>query len=183
MQPDSGDTTNALLVQLIQITVNGTNSVPDTSHLSSSMQYSSSAVRAHGIAYGGLLLSLFTAILAFLLKAFLNLKKRMERGTLEERGIRRQIILDGPGYLHMESLLIGFFILLEISLFLLCLSLFFNTQQQQTIAKVIVGTTEVTLFFVLVLMAPFLFHPDSPLKNSTSSRLACWMFIKSSAIR
>ncbi|KAG1792034.1 uncharacterized protein HD556DRAFT_1294003, partial [Suillus plorans] len=47
MQPNPADTTNALLVQLIAITVNGSSAAHDISNLSSSMGYSSSTVWIH----------------------------------------------------------------------------------------------------------------------------------------
>ncbi|KAG1838916.1 hypothetical protein DFJ58DRAFT_622235, partial [Suillus subalutaceus] len=61
MQPDPGETTNALLVQLIQITVNGPNSAPDISDLSSSTQYSSSNVWVQTLAYASLAFSVLAA--------------------------------------------------------------------------------------------------------------------------
>ncbi|KAG2119276.1 hypothetical protein BD769DRAFT_1328770, partial [Suillus cothurnatus] len=61
MQPDPGETTNALLVQLIQITVNGPKSAPDISNLSSSTKYSSSNVWVQTLAYASLAFSVLAA--------------------------------------------------------------------------------------------------------------------------
>ncbi|KAG1839567.1 hypothetical protein DFJ58DRAFT_667718, partial [Suillus subalutaceus] len=61
MQPDSGDTTNALLVQLIQVSVDGPSAVDDISNLSSTTGYSSSTVWAQTLAYIGLALSMLAA--------------------------------------------------------------------------------------------------------------------------
>ncbi|KAG1840696.1 hypothetical protein DFJ58DRAFT_666957, partial [Suillus subalutaceus] len=61
MQPDSGDTTNALLVQLIQVTVHGSSAVPDISNLSSTTLYPSSTAWAQTLAYIALALSILAA--------------------------------------------------------------------------------------------------------------------------
>ncbi|KAG1724643.1 uncharacterized protein EDB91DRAFT_1022469, partial [Suillus paluster] len=68
MQPNPGDTTNALLVQLIQITVSGPNAVNDTSNLSSSMgfSFSSSTVWMQTLAYASLAFSVLAAFGAVL---------------------------------------------------------------------------------------------------------------------
>ncbi|KAG2078333.1 hypothetical protein BDR04DRAFT_998369, partial [Suillus decipiens] len=58
MQPDSGDTTNALLVQLIQVTVNGPSAIHDINNLSATAPYSSSIVWAQTLAYIALVLSI-----------------------------------------------------------------------------------------------------------------------------
>ncbi|KAG1721108.1 hypothetical protein EDB19DRAFT_1962253, partial [Suillus lakei] len=68
MQPNPGDTTNALLAQLIQITVNGPNSVPDISNLSSSTELSSSMIWVQSLAYASLAFSVLAAFGAILTK-------------------------------------------------------------------------------------------------------------------
>lgn len=75
MQPNPGDTTNALLVQLIYLTVSGTNSVPDISNLSSSTQYPSSTVLAQELAYSGLMFSLLAAFGSVMVKLLLYKSK------------------------------------------------------------------------------------------------------------
>ncbi|KAG1838923.1 hypothetical protein DFJ58DRAFT_813299, partial [Suillus subalutaceus] len=72
MQPDPGDTTNVLLLYLIQMTVNGPNSVPDISTLSSSTGYSSSTVWVQTLAYASLSFSVLAAFGAVLGKQWLN---------------------------------------------------------------------------------------------------------------
>ncbi|KAJ8581347.1 hypothetical protein M405DRAFT_721699, partial [Rhizopogon salebrosus TDB-379] len=59
MQPNPGDTTNALMVQLIQIIATG--NVPDISNLSSSTNYSSSAIWMQTLAYASLAFSVLAA--------------------------------------------------------------------------------------------------------------------------
>ncbi|KAG1744841.1 hypothetical protein EDB19DRAFT_1610516, partial [Suillus lakei] len=66
MQPNPGDTTNALLLQLIRINVNGPNSVPDISNLSSSTPYPSSHVWMQTLAYASLAFSVLAAFGAVL---------------------------------------------------------------------------------------------------------------------
>ncbi|KAG2070785.1 hypothetical protein BDR04DRAFT_1076372, partial [Suillus decipiens] len=61
MQPDSRDTTNALLVQLIQVIVDGPSAVHDIGNLSPTTRYSSSAVWVQTLAYSGLALSILAA--------------------------------------------------------------------------------------------------------------------------
>ncbi|KAG1851032.1 hypothetical protein C8R48DRAFT_640714, partial [Suillus tomentosus] len=61
MQPNPTDTTNALLVQLIAITVNGSSAAHDISDISSSTGYSSSTVWIQTLAYISLALSVIAA--------------------------------------------------------------------------------------------------------------------------
>ncbi|KAG2362584.1 hypothetical protein BDR07DRAFT_1333020, partial [Suillus spraguei] len=68
MQPDSGNTTNALLVNLIQVTVNGSSAVHDISNLSSTTPYSTSTVWAQALAYTALALSILAAFGAVVVK-------------------------------------------------------------------------------------------------------------------
>ncbi|KAG1812279.1 hypothetical protein EV424DRAFT_1287473, partial [Suillus variegatus] len=65
MQPDPGETTNDLLLQLIRINVNGPNSV-DISNLSSSTGYPSSTVWMQALAYASLAFSVLAAFGAVL---------------------------------------------------------------------------------------------------------------------
>ncbi|KAG2360155.1 hypothetical protein BDR07DRAFT_1487440 [Suillus spraguei] len=71
MQPNPGDT-DALLIQLIQIAANSSNSVPDISNISSSTHYSSTTVLAQAFAYASLLFSLLAAFRAVFAKQWLN---------------------------------------------------------------------------------------------------------------
>ncbi|KAG1725531.1 hypothetical protein EDB19DRAFT_264472 [Suillus lakei] len=66
MQPNPGDTTNSLLLQLIQISVNGPNSVQDVSNLSSSTGYPSSTVWMQTLAHASLAFSVLAAFGAVL---------------------------------------------------------------------------------------------------------------------
>ncbi|KAG1751689.1 hypothetical protein EDD22DRAFT_784951, partial [Suillus occidentalis] len=66
MQPNTGDTTNALLLYLIQVTVNGPNSAPPINTLSSSTGFSSSTVWMQALAYASLAFSVLAAFGAVL---------------------------------------------------------------------------------------------------------------------
>ncbi|KAG2128255.1 hypothetical protein DEU56DRAFT_742017, partial [Suillus clintonianus] len=66
MQPNPGDTTNVLLLYLIQMTANGTNTVNDISNLSSTTGYSSSTVWMQTLAYASLAFSVLAAFGAVL---------------------------------------------------------------------------------------------------------------------
>ncbi|KAG1886657.1 hypothetical protein F4604DRAFT_1282599 [Suillus subluteus] len=199
MQPDSGDTTNALLLYLIQISVNGPNSVPDINTLSSSTGYSSSTVWVQTLAYASLSFSVLAAFGAVLGKQWLNsYKSARGRGTLEERSIERQMKLDGVEYFRLQTVLQAFLVLLQISLLLFGLSLSANMwARQTTISSVIICTTAFGILFYVVTTLVSVSRPDSPFhtpgselfaticqtnlpNKSTLSRL---IFGKSSAIR
>ncbi|KAG2109032.1 uncharacterized protein F5147DRAFT_535561, partial [Suillus discolor] len=66
MQPNPGDTTNILLLYLIQLTVNGPNSVPDINTLSSSTVFPSSTVWIQSLSYASLTFSVLAAFGAVL---------------------------------------------------------------------------------------------------------------------
>ncbi|KAG2097964.1 uncharacterized protein F5147DRAFT_533929, partial [Suillus discolor] len=66
MQPNPGETTNVLLLHLIQMTANGTNTTNDISSLSSSTPYPSSTIWMQTLAYASLLFSVLAAFGAVL---------------------------------------------------------------------------------------------------------------------
>ncbi|KIK33100.1 hypothetical protein CY34DRAFT_47899, partial [Suillus luteus UH-Slu-Lm8-n1] len=72
MQPNPGDTTNTLLLQLILITAGGPNAVQDVSSLSSSMNFSSPTVWMQALGYASLASSVLAAFGAVLGKQWLN---------------------------------------------------------------------------------------------------------------
>ncbi|OAX34471.1 hypothetical protein K503DRAFT_675967, partial [Rhizopogon vinicolor AM-OR11-026] len=61
MQPNPGDTTNALMVQMMQILVSGPDAGIDISNLSSSTDYPSSTVWMQTLAYASLSFSVLAA--------------------------------------------------------------------------------------------------------------------------
>ncbi|KAG1720501.1 uncharacterized protein EDB91DRAFT_1340659 [Suillus paluster] len=130
-------------ITLTFITANGPNSVPDISNLSSSMGYSSSTVWIQTLAYASLAFSVFPAFGAVMGKQWLNSYKAARgRGTLEGRGMQRQMKPDGIQYFHLQTVLRAFLVLLQISLLLFGLSLSANMwTQQTTISNIIVSST------------------------------------------
>ncbi|KAG1737812.1 hypothetical protein EDB19DRAFT_1610268, partial [Suillus lakei] len=66
MQPNPGETTNALLLHLIQIVADSPNAAYDISNLSSSTEYSSSTVWMQTLAYASLAFSVLAAFGAVL---------------------------------------------------------------------------------------------------------------------
>jgi hypothetical protein len=167
MQPNTGDTTNALLLYLIQVTVNGPNSAPDINALSSSTGFSSSTVWMQALAYASLAFSVLAAFGAVLGKQWLNsYKSARGRGTLEERGIQRQIKLDGIEYFRLQTVLQSFLVLLQISLLLFGLSLSANMwAQQTTIASVIISITAFGILFYVGTALVSALRPHSPFRS------------------
>ena len=90
MQPNPGDTTNALMVQLIKAVVNGPNAV-NISDLSSSTPYASSTVWTQALSYASLAFSVFSAFGAVLAMQWFNSYKAVKgRCSLEERCIQTE---------------------------------------------------------------------------------------------
>src|ERR1700709_534033 len=118
MQPNPGDTTNVLMVQLIQIIV--ASDVPhDISNLSSSTSYPSSTVWIQTLAYASLAFSVLAAFGAVMGKQWLShFKAARGSGSLKEFGLQRQRKLDGLEEWYLQTVLGTFFVLLQISLVL-----------------------------------------------------------------
>ncbi|KAG2130148.1 uncharacterized protein EDB93DRAFT_1061994, partial [Suillus bovinus] len=66
MQPNPGDTTNALLLYLIQLNVSGQNSLPNVDTLSSTTRFDPSTVWTQALAYASLTFSVLAAFGAVL---------------------------------------------------------------------------------------------------------------------
>src|SRR5882757_464924 len=116
MQPNPGDTTNALMLQLINAVVNGPDAV-NFSDLSSSTTYTSSTVWTQTLSYASLAFSVLAAFGAVMGKQWLNSYKAARgRGSLEQRGMQRQRKVDGLEYWRLQTVLEAFLILLQISL-------------------------------------------------------------------
>ncbi|OJA21309.1 hypothetical protein AZE42_11109 [Rhizopogon vesiculosus] len=198
MQPNPGDTTNALMLQLINAVVNGPDAV-NISDLSSSTTYASSTVWTQTISYASLSFSVLAAFGAVMGKQWLNSYKAARgRGSLEERGMQRQRKVDGLEYWHLQTVLGAFFILLQISLFLFGLSISANMWfQQTTISSIIMSTTAFGILFYVFTALVSVLRPDSPFRTPGAALLESVYntfcpprstlhpnsFIKSSAIR
>jgi hypothetical protein len=125
------------------------------------------------------------------------------RGNLEERGIERQMKLDGVEHFRLESILQTFLVLLQISLLLFGLSLSADMWfKQTTISSVIISTTAFGILFYVGTTLVSALHSDSPFQvsgpglftaickrmlpkklTSTPSTFSSNAFGKSSAIR
>ena len=150
MQPNPRDTTNELILQLIKTVANGTNAV-DISSFSSSTHYPPSTVWMHALSYVSLAFSLLAALGAVIGKQWLNSYKAAHgRGSLEERGPRRQMKLDGLDHFLLQTALGASFVLLQFSLLLFVLSLSANMfSQQRTISGIIIFFTAVGILFYM----------------------------------
>ncbi|KAG1725538.1 hypothetical protein EDB19DRAFT_1947173 [Suillus lakei] len=161
---------NVLLLQFIQIAVNGTSAVNDISTLSSSTEYSSSTVWMQALAYASLAFSVLAAFGAVMGKQWLNSYKAARgRGTLEERGIQRQMKLNELEYFHVQTVLQAFLVLLQISLLLFGLSLSANIWTHQiTISSIIICTTAFGILFYAGTIFVSALRPDSPFRTPGS---------------
>jgi hypothetical protein len=170
MQPNPVDTTNVLLAQLVQTSLNGS-SVAQPMIISSSTGYSSSDFWTQALAYTSLAFSLLAAFGAVLGKQWLGYYKtnRYVRGSLEERCKQRHRKFQGLEKWWLEKVLGSFPDLLKFSLFLFGLSLGAAMwSQQQTISTLIIITTASgVLFYALTIVASVL-YPDCPFQTRVS---------------
>ncbi|KAG2363574.1 hypothetical protein BDR07DRAFT_1460233 [Suillus spraguei] len=186
MQPDSGDTTNALLVQLIQVTVNGPSAVHDISKLSATAPYSYTIVWAQALAYIALALSILAAFGAVVVKQCLtSFEATRKRGrSLEERGTQRQKKWDDLQHLHLPTCLQIFLGYLQIALLLFSISLSLNTWTGHLPTFVVmVSTAALVILFYAGAIFVGVWWPDSPLVTlgTVLGRVICTIFANSSS--
>jgi len=103
----------------------------------------------HALLYASLAFSLLAALGAVIGKHWLiSYKAAHGRGSLEERGPRRQMKLDGSERFYLQTALGAFFVLLRFSLLLFVLSLSANMfSQQRTVSGIIIFSTAVGILF------------------------------------
>jgi hypothetical protein len=159
------------MLQLIKIIAEGPNAANDIDSLSSSTGYSSSIVWMQTPAYASLAFSVLAAFGAVMGKQWLNSYKAARgRWSLEERGMHRQRKLDWLEHWHLQTVLGAFFVLLQISLLLIGLSLSANMwTQQPTISSVIISTTGFGILFYVGTILISVWHPDSPFQAAGSA--------------
>ena len=172
MQPNPLNTTNTLLLQLIQISLNGPSGT-QLSTLSASTGYSSTNFWTQLLAYASLALSLFAAFGAVLGKQWLGYYKAncYGRGSLkvESRCRQRHRKFQQLQAWQFENVLQSFPSLLQISLFLFGLSLGAAMWgQQQAISMLIIGTTALGSIFHVFIIIVSLVYPDSPFQTPVS---------------
>ncbi|KAG1724015.1 hypothetical protein EDB19DRAFT_2028951 [Suillus lakei] len=126
------------------------------------MLYMTSPTFIHGIfffdcldanaCYASLTFSVLAAFEAVLGNQWLNSYKAARgRGSLEIRGIQRQMKLDGLEYFHLRAVLQAFLVLLQIPLLLFGLLLSANMwTHQSTIFSIIICTTAFGILFYAV---------------------------------
>lgn len=175
MQPNPLDTTNALLVQLIQITLQGPSATTPVIH-SASTNYSSN-FWMEALAYMSLALSLLAAFGAVLGKQWLNYYKthRFGSGSLEQRCMQRHSKYQGLKTWCFEGVLQSFADLLKASLFLFGVFLGAITwAEQKTISILIITATAFGLVFYLGTIVASLVYPNCPFQTRLSSAIHTW---------
>lgn len=169
MQPNSLDTTNALLVLLIQITLNGPSAAQSAS-LSSSTNYPS-IFWMQALAYMSLALSLLAAFGAVMGKQWLNFYKthRYGNGSLEERCKQRHDKFQGLDKWWFEGMLQTISDLLKASLFLFGVSLagwMWTLQQTISIFIILMTAFGFTCYGVAILLS--VIYPNCPFQTRLS---------------
>ncbi|OAX33210.1 hypothetical protein K503DRAFT_749010 [Rhizopogon vinicolor AM-OR11-026] len=166
-QPSPVDTTNALLIQLVQAYV------PSTTQITTlpSPGYSSTGIWTQALAYASLAFSLLAAFGAVLGKQWLNYYKtnRYGRGSLEDRCKQRHRKFQKLQAWQLENVLQSFPFLLQISLLLFGVSLGAAMwTQQHVIAIVIITPTAFGLLFHFFTVLVSSMHPDCPFQTPIS---------------
>jgi hypothetical protein len=124
--PDPSDTTNALLTQLVYIGL-GNSSAAGTMPAAPALTWSPSPtdVWIQTVAYASLSMSLLAALGAALGKQWLSYYKasRYGHGSLEDRGRRRQMKMNGLNVWYFDAIVQSFPMLLQFSLLLFGISI------------------------------------------------------------
>ena len=170
--PDPSDTTNALLMILINRVDNVTFSdVP----LPNWTGPSSTDIWIRSLMYVGLSLSLLTVLGAVLGKQWLWAFRRppLMGESLAERCKRRQLKLDGLRTWGFNNMIGAFSVLLQASLFFFGVALSANLyNQQKTVGAVFLGTLAGGLGVYMNILVNTLMSPFSPFETPTSLLLA-----------
>ena len=169
--PQPSDTTNALLMILINKVANGTFSDQDAS-LPVWTGPGSTIIWIQSLAYTSLSTSLLAAAGAVLGKQWLGHFKstRLGRGSLEERCTRRQQKYNGLKRWHFHAIISFLPILLQLSLVFFGISLAGNIWLlQPSVAAVIMSTTALGIScYIFTVVASFT-SPDCPFVTPVSS--------------
>lgn len=177
MQPNSLDTTNALLVLLIQITLDGPSAAQSTS-ISSSTNFPP-IFWMQALAYMSLALSLLAAFGAVMGKQWLNFYKvrRYGDGSLEERCKQRHDKFQGLEKWRFEGMLQTFSDLLKASLFLFGVSVAgWMWTLQRTISILIISMTAFgfTCYGVTILLS--VIYPNCPFQTRLSLNIRAFFY-------
>jgi hypothetical protein len=167
MQPNSVNTTNTLLVQLIQVTMYGPSAIqPET--ISPFTGYSSNWW-TQALAYTSLSFSLLAALGAVLGKQWLGYYKSKRYGSLSDRCKQRHRKFQKLQKWQLENVLQLFPVLLQISVLLFGLSLGAAMwTQQRSISILIMTTTAFGALCHVFIVAASLIFPDCPFQTPVS---------------
>jgi len=172
---DPSDTTNALLTQLVQIGL-GNHSAAGTIPAAPATTWSPSStdIWIQGIAYASLSMSLLAAFGAALGKQWLGYYKasRYGHGSLEDRGRRRQMKMDGLNVWYFDAVVQSFPMLLQFSLLLFGISISADMwYKQHSIAFVIIGTVVFGILFYFLAVLASLSSTACPYQTPSSAVL------------
>ena len=169
--PNPSDTTNALLMILINKVDNDTFSAQQAS-LPVWNGPSSTTVWIQTLAYMSLSSSLLAAFGAVLEKQWLGHFKtsRFGKGALHERCKRRQQKFDGLETWHFSAVISTLPILLQLSLLFFGIALAADIwTQQHTVASVVMATTVFGVIFYFFTLVASLKSPDCPFQTPVST--------------
>jgi len=171
MQPNPVDTTNALLVQLTNITLINSSSTQSSILYPSIDPYYSSNTWTLSLAYSSLALSLLAAFGTVMGKQWLGYYKtnRYDHGSLENRCKQRHRKFRALETWHFEHVLQSFTVFIQISIFLFAISLAAAMwKQQRAISILLIAMTAFgALCFFLTILAALKFA-DCPFQTPFS---------------
>ena len=170
LSPNTGDTTNVLLMILINKIDNGTfpgqnDSLPVGGGLNATQ------IWIQTLAHASLATSLLAAFGAVLVKQWLGQFKttRFGGGNLPERCKRRQLKLDGLKRWHFSTIVSLLPIFLQLSLLFFGIALSANIwTQEHTVASVIIATTAFGVFFYFFTVVASMTSVNCPFQTPVS---------------
>lgn len=168
--PDPTTETNALLKKLVH-------TVDNSSFLGDNFDTQwtgpgSTEILIQSLMYASLCASLLAALGAMLGKQWLNHFQHVGHGAVDARGRKRQQKLDALYAWHLDDVLEGLPVLLQLSLLFFGVALGANLwTQQQIVACVVIGSTAFgTIFYALIVVAA-LISDTCPFHTPASNRL------------
>ena len=170
LSPNTGDTTNVLLMILINKIDNGTFPGQNDS-LPVGVGLSTTQIWIQTLAHASLATSLLAAFGAVLVKQWLGHFKttRFGGGNLPERCKRRQLKLDGLKRWHFSTIVSVLPIFLQLSLLFFGIALSANIwTQEHTVASVIIATTAFGAFFYYFTVMASMTSEDCPFQTPVS---------------
>ncbi|KAG9316076.1 hypothetical protein JVU11DRAFT_3746 [Chiua virens] len=169
--PNPTDTTNALLMMLVQSS-NNTALANQTVGLPKWDGPSSAVICSQILGYAALSASLLAALGAVLGKQWLSDFTRLRNGPLQERGRRRQQKLDGLRAWRFEVVMGALPALIQLALLLFSISLAINlwNLNHEVGSMVIIATTLGVLLYLFITLASLL-SPTCPFHTPVSSTI------------